>query len=1054
MAEELQQARMNHKPNKRKYLLLVDYCARNSTLEVTRRNVNSGDKGPGTENEVFLPQGTIFEEVNSNEVKDGTSRHRLFLKSMDHDSITVSCIPSEVEELTLQEADILLPIFPPQDRTKVYFDNRWLSEASLITVGSKVAVQLSDGSDPVLGVVQYRGCVNELGPGTIFGVELLEHPDRGLCDGTVKGKCYFHCRGQSGIFVPISRLHLFLHSHKQTRSRELKELVTSRQHNSTSTTVSEVSVHSSTSKPDPVPLEAVCADGTPPPPLQLNNRVVWISDSGPEYGWVRWLGKLPDVGSDWMVGVEFDNPIGTGTGKYNDHELFHTKLSHASLVPIIGLMKAEDFLVDSNSDPKPNEDKAKIIQTPGVQSDVISKNESPVVSGENFTTGARAKTKSLSSQQANECPVTSCSNTSTYFPASPGEKRNKTCGTVNKVKLSVEKTKESSRQGSFGDRSNVTISGLKGTKTNSPSSRRKDIKLSSNMYSPESEQPESFYVVPDECTPGAYGSSSSVNPLYEMLSEKGNGYQNGHISCEEAMVHKKVEKRTSRNNVYCTCNVLEEHLHEHDKNTVQSNNSSDLEVGSAVEVLVNGVPRYGIIRWIGIVSEQQDNRKLVAGIEMEEEGLGCTDGTFNRQRYFTCPPNKAFFVFLNQCRKDSRFIESERTAAFGSIECPSIIEDVPPLSSPEELKMMCGKNHGIQGHHNSCYLDATLFAMFSCTSIFDSLLHRPPKPTDIAEYSQVQRVLKEKIVNPLRANWYVRADRVMHLRKLLEELGSVRGLTSEEKDPEEFLNSLLQQILKAEPFLKLSSGQESFFYQLFVEKDENLVLPSVQQLFDQSFLTSDIKLQEVPPCLLIQMPRFGKQFKMYPRIIPSQYLDITDILADSPRECSICGHLAEFECKDCFGQFGEGLYSVAFCQKCIEKCHGNKKRSRHKTTKLNIPPEYNMLKDHTHVPRIYMELFAVVCIETSHYVCFVKCGSGPDAPWCFFDSMADRKGEQNGYNIPEVVPFPDLRWWLSEEGMEFLMSNKDDKCLPEIARRLLCDAYMCMYQSPDVMMYR
>ena len=51
-----------------------------------------------------------------------------------------------------------------------------------------------------------------------------------------------------------------------------------------------------------------------------------------------------------------------------------------------------------------------------------------------------------------------------------------------------------------------------------------------------------------------------------------------------------------------------------------------------------------------------------------------------------------------------------------------------------------------------------------------------------------------------------------------------------------------------------------------------------------------------------------------------------------------------------------------------------------------------MLKDHTPVPRIYMELFAVVCIETSHYVCFVKCGSGPDAPWCFFDSMADRKG--------------------------------------------------------------
>ena len=40
-----------------------------------------------------------------------------------------------------------------------------------------------------------------------------------------------------------------------------------------------------------------------------------------------------------------------------------------------------------------------------------------------------------------------------------------------------------------------------------------------------------------------------------------------------------------------------------------------------------------------------------------------------------------------------------------------------------------------------------------------------------------------------------------------------------------------------------------------------------------------------------------------------------------------------------------------------------------------------------------MELFAVVCIHTSHYVAFVKGGSGADAPWCFFDSMADREGK-------------------------------------------------------------
>ena len=42
-------------------------------------------------------------------------------------------------------------------------------------------------------------------------------------------------------------------------------------------------------------------------------------------------------------------------------------------------------------------------------------------------------------------------------------------------------------------------------------------------------------------------------------------------------------------------------------------------------------------------------------------------------------------------------------------------------------------------------------------------------------------MLREEIVNPLRKNWFVRADRVMKLRQLLDKLTSVSGLLSEEK---------------------------------------------------------------------------------------------------------------------------------------------------------------------------------------------------------------------------------------------------------------------------------
>jgi len=68
-------------------------------------------------------------------------------------------------------------------------------------------------------------------------------------------------------------------------------------------------------------------------------------------------------------------------------------------------------------------------------------------------------------------------------------------------------------------------------------------------------------------------------------------------------------------------------------------------------------------------------------------------------------------------------------------------------------------------------------------SIFDCLLFRPPTRDDIPQYDQVQRILREEIVNPLRHHYYVRADKVMKLRRLLQKLSSVTGLTNEEKGP-------------------------------------------------------------------------------------------------------------------------------------------------------------------------------------------------------------------------------------------------------------------------------
>lgn len=282
---------------------------------------------------------------------------------------------------------------------------------------------------------------------------------------------------------------------------------------------------------------------------------------------------------------------------------------------------------------------------------------------------------------------------------------------------------------------------------------------------------------------------------------------------------------------------------------------STLGLGSLVEVDVDSdKPLHGVIRWIGQKTNAEGqkmngygNPDLVVGVELDEpcndrrSKLLLTDGVYNGQRFFRCPDRRAIFVSPKRCTKDRRFPDdpaeskgtsirsssSEGARAFGGAECPIVEGSVPALSECmenydrnvseaiffslsefvnfEDLESHCGKFKGIQGHHNSCYLDATLFSMFTFTSVFDSLLFRPRESEDCEQYEEVQRVLREEIVNPLRKNLFVRADRVMKLRHLLDKLSSVKGLMNEEKDPEEFLNSLVAQILRADPFLKVKS---------------------------------------------------------------------------------------------------------------------------------------------------------------------------------------------------------------------------------------------------------
>ena len=84
-------------------------------------------------------------------------------------------------------------------------------------------------------------------------------------------------------------------------------------------------------------------------------------------------------------------------------------------------------------------------------------------------------------------------------------------------------------------------------------------------------------------------------------------------------------------------------------------------------------------------------------------------------------------------------------------------------------------------------------------------------------------------------------------------------------------------------------------------------------------------------------------------------------------------------CEECDNEeFQEHKMNLYFCAKCWPLWHQKRHRENHKQ---EFTPQTGTL-----------QLLSVLCIETSHYVCFTRItGSGEDE-WVFFDSMAERIG--------------------------------------------------------------
>lgn len=115
-------------------------------------------------------------------------------------------------------------------------------------------------------------------------------------NGSIRNKRYFDCNENCGVFVALNNISLF-DSHTVEPHGISNSL-----HAVTATEYLDVSTHRSRGSPS----SDYLLKSLPHPLLEIGDRVVWISDYGPELGTVRWIGVLPDSKiKEYTIGVEF-----------------------------------------------------------------------------------------------------------------------------------------------------------------------------------------------------------------------------------------------------------------------------------------------------------------------------------------------------------------------------------------------------------------------------------------------------------------------------------------------------------------------------------------------------------------------------------------------------------------------------------------------------------------------------------------------------------------------------------------------------------------------------
>ena len=105
------------------------------------------------------------------------------------------------------------------------------------------------------------------------------------------------------------------------------------------------------------------------------------------------------------------------------------------------------------------------------------------------------------------------------------------------------------------------------------------------------------------------------------------------------------------------------------------------------------------------------------------------------------------------------------------------------------------------------------------------------------------------------------------------------------------------------------------------------------------------------------------------------WLSHVSCIFDAAGLCSVCHRHMGYTCNRCHNQH------KFFCSTCLSDWH-----------QTHCDHTYEFHSDDFDTGTL--QLLSVLCIETSHYVCFTRITGSGKNEWVFFDSMAERQGNE------------------------------------------------------------